>query len=73
MATPPNSVWMIRLYRDDSLTPVIYENVKHVFWTVNNSVLVLAQYQQDGSHRYFSWPRERFCWYQIERTNQAAA
>lgn len=67
MPTPPNSRWQLSLYRDDSLTPVIYENVKHVFWTAANTVLVVAQYKADGSHQYFSWPRERFCWYRLER------
>jgi hypothetical protein len=68
MPTPPDSRWLLRIYRDDSLTPVIYENVKHVFWTVNNTVLTLAQYKEDGSHQYFSWPRERITWYHLERT-----
>lgn len=68
MPTPADARWTLRLYRDDSLTPVIYENVKHVFWTAGNTVLNIAQYKEDGSHHYFTWPRERFCWHHLERT-----
>ena len=69
MPTPPNAQWLVRIYRDDSLTPVIYTEVKHLFWTCNNTVLVIAQYNTIGiGHHYINWPRERFCWYQIERS-----
>jgi hypothetical protein len=56
------------LYRDDSTTQVVYENVKAVFWTAGNSVLVVSQYTdaQTGAHRYIHWPRERFCWFKDE-------
>jgi len=57
----------ITLYRDDSTTQVVYDRVKHFFWTANNSVLVIAQYSADGqSHYYIHWPRERFCWFKDE-------
>ena len=53
------------LYRDDSTVQVIYENVKAIFWTAGNSVLVISQYIdiKSGKHRYIHWPRERFCWF----------
>lgn len=64
----------ITLYRDDSTTQVVYDFVKHFFWTANGSVLVIAQYAQDGGiesilgdHRYIHWPRERFCWFKDEK------
>jgi hypothetical protein len=59
----------ITLYRDDSTTQVVYEDVKHTFWTADNTVFVLAQYtdKATGAHRYIHWPRERprerFCWF----------
>lgn len=55
----------VTLYRDDSTTQVIFENVKHVFWTAGNTVLVIAQYTdvETGAHHYIHWPRERFCWF----------
>ncbi len=59
----------ITLYRDDSTTQVVYENVKHWFWTATNSVLVIAQITDvtSGAHRYINWPRERFCWFKEEK------
>lgn len=57
----------LTLYRDDSTTQVVFENVKHFFWTAGNTVLVVAQFIGEGSaHRYIHWPRERFCWFKDE-------
>jgi hypothetical protein len=55
----------LTIYRDDSTISVVYDNVKHFFWTANNTVLVIAQYtdQANGDHRYIHWPRERICWF----------
>lgn len=59
----------VTLYRDDSTTQVVFDNVKHWFWTANNTVLVVAQLTggPDGEHRYVNWPRERFCWFKDEK------
>lgn len=59
----------ITLYRDDATTPVVFENVKHFFWTADNSVLVIAQLSNvdTGEHHYVHWPRERFCWFKHEK------
>lgn len=58
---------VVTLYRDDSTVQVVYDRVKTVFWTANNSVLVISRYR-DGStdHYYVHWPRERFCWFKDE-------
>lgn len=55
----------LKLYRDDSTAPVVFERVKHFFWTSNNTVLVIAQVTdiETGAHEYIHWPRERFCWF----------
>lgn len=53
----------LTLYRDDSTVQVVYENVKAVFWTAGNTVLVISQYTTAPAHRYIHWPRERFCWF----------
>jgi hypothetical protein len=55
----------LTLYRDDSTVQVVYERVKAVFWTANNSVLVISQYADlsTAAHRYIHWPRERLCWF----------
>jgi hypothetical protein len=60
----------ITVYRDDSTVQVVYENVKHVFWTANNTVLVIAQYTDvtTGKHRYIHWLRERICWFKDEKS-----
>ena len=65
----------VTIYRDDSTTQVRYENVKHVFWTADNSVLVIAQYSdlETGAHHYIHWPRERVCWFKdvpVERSSK---
>lgn len=58
----------VTLYRDDSTVQVVFENVKTVFWTANNTVLVISRYikADDSSHYYIHWPRERFCWFKDE-------
>lgn len=58
----------LTLYRDDSTTQVVFEGVKHWFWTASNTVLVIAQYTgaSGKDHRYINWPRERFCWFKDE-------
>lgn len=59
----------LTLYRDDSTTQVVFDNVKHFFWTVNGSVLTIAQFTNldTGEHKYIHWPRERFCWFKDEK------
>ena len=58
----------LTLYRDDSTTQVVFEKVKHFFWTAGNTVLTIAQYtnEETGAHKSIHWPRERFCWYKDE-------
>lgn len=69
----------LTLYRDDSTAQVVFEHVKHWFWTANNTVLVIAQLSPPAPgatptrppgqnlHHYIMWPRERFCWFKDER------
>lgn len=59
----------ITLYRDDSTTQVVFENVKHFFFTAGNTVLTIAQFTNldTGAHKYIHWPRERFCWFKDEK------
>jgi len=61
------SAYRVTIYRDDSTTTVVYDNVKHVFWTASNTVLVIAKYNDDGSHYYIHWPREQVCWFKVEK------
>ena len=54
----------LTIYRDDTVQ-VVYERVKAVFWTANNSVLVVSRYNADTGDldHHIHWPRERFCWF----------
>lgn len=63
----------ITLYRDDSTSQVVFENVKAFFWVANNSVLVISQYIERGKpgHHYIHWPRERFCWFRDSGEQQS--
>lgn len=62
----------LTIYRDDSTVQVVYDNVKHFFWTAGNTVLTVAQHVGPGAaeHRYIHWPRERFCWFKDEKVAQ---
>lgn len=59
--------WRLSLYRDDSETTVVIDRVKHAFMTAGNTILTVAAYASDGSHFYINWPRERVCWWKLER------
>jgi hypothetical protein len=63
----------LTIYRDDSTVQVAYENVKAVFWTAGNTVLVISQYTnvETGAHRYIHWSRERVCWFKDEPQGRA--
>lgn len=66
--TFPPGTRKLTLYRDDSTTQVVFDNVKHFFFTAGNSILTIAQYTDpNGAHRYIHWPRERFCWFKDEK------
>lgn len=54
----------VTIYRDDSTVQVVYKDVKAVFWTAGNTVLVISRYSdKHAGHFYVHWPRERFCWF----------
>lgn len=63
----PAQVWRVSLYRDDSETTVVVDNVKHAFMTAGNTVLTVAYYTGDGGHAYLNYPRERLAWWRVER------
>lgn len=58
----------VTIYRDDSTVQVTYSQVKAVFWTAGNTVLVISRYESNKGegHYYIHWPRERFCWFKDE-------
>ncbi len=66
MATADDPIYRtVTIYRDDSTVQVVYDRVKSVFWTADNTVLVIARMDkgEDKKHHYIHWPRERFCWF----------
>lgn len=65
--------YTVVVYRDDSVTRVVYEDVKHVFMTCDNTILTIAQYDDDGSHHYINWLREHFVWFKVERQEKEGA
>ena len=67
------SLFEVTLYRDDSTAKVVYRNVKHWFWTADNSTLVLAVVTDlvTGKHRYVHWLRESLCWFKAEEQTDA--
>lgn len=56
----------VTVYREDSVSQVVYENVKHCFWTCSGTVLTIAVVREDGSHYYVNWLREKVAWYKEE-------
>jgi hypothetical protein len=57
----------VTLYRDDSTIQVVYDDVKTLFWTADNTVLVIVRYYGDGpEHYYVHWMREKICWFKDE-------
>lgn len=61
--------WRVSLYRDDSETTVVVDNVKHAFMTCGNTVLTIAFYDNAGAHHYLNYPRERLAWWRVERVS----
>ena len=67
---PVTRTWRVKIYRDGSTTPIVYEDVKHAFWTSDNTVFVIAQLSngpQQEAHHYVHWLREHFVWYRLDR------
>lgn len=66
------SLGTVGIYRDDSVTPVIYENVEHIFMTANDTIITIAQVADlsTGRHRYVNWPREAVKWFYYEKPDE---
>lgn len=67
----------VTVYREDSVSQVVYENVKHCFWTAGGTVLTIAvvrptgddepRISLPGDHYYINWMREKIAWYKEEQ------
>ena len=65
-------VWTIKIYRRDSETPVVYEDVKHFWW--EDWRLVVSQYRSaDGpEHDYWIWPRDLISHVKVGKSTEKA-
>lgn len=52
-------LYTVRIYRRDSETVVLYERVKHTWWSNRGSILVVSQLRNIGQdeHDYWEWPK----------------
>lgn len=57
-----NKRYRVRIFPDDETTDLIYENVTHVFWEANNTILTICL---PDDNRHAHWPRERIRHYDI--------
>jgi hypothetical protein len=58
----------VTIYRNDSQTPVVYDNVKHE-WS-DGRVYVVSQYTHtpdQKTHHYWKWPWARISHVKVER------
>lgn len=59
--------WKVTIYRTDSHTPVIYENVKHAWWEGDNYVVSCLK-AGGPEHYYWTWPGKSISHVREERT-----
>ena len=62
-----NKLWVLTLYRRDSETPVVYENVKHFWWEEWRLVISVVKTLETGEHFYWIWPRDLISHVKVER------
>lgn len=62
-----SDLYVCRVYRRSGGDCQIYEDVKHVWWTADSSVLVIVQYTNHDrtAWRNISWLREVIDWYTL--------
>lgn len=60
-------LYVCRIFRRSGGDCQIYEDVKHVWWTADSSVLVIVQYTntERTAWRNISWLREVIDWYTL--------
>lgn len=55
--------YRVRIFRDDELTDVVYENVTHCFWTAKGTVLTICL---PDKNKHAMWLREQICHFDVE-------
>jgi len=59
------TLYKCRVYLDGANDPQVYDNVKHVWFKANNTVMVILHYYDEKTYRYISLMRERVVWYSL--------
>ena len=60
-------LWVVTIYRRDSETPVVYENVKHFWWEDWRLVVSVIKTAETGEHFYWIWPCDLISHTKVER------
>lgn len=58
-------LYKCRVYLDNANDIQVYDNVKHVWFKANNTVMVILHYYDEKHYRYVSIMRERVVWYSM--------
>ncbi len=60
--------YSVKIYRRDSESVVVYEHVKHAWWT-NRGIFVVSVLRDlaKPDHDYWEWPREQIDHIKIEK------
>ena len=59
------TLYKCRVYMDGANDIQVYDNVKHVWFKANNTVMVILHYYDEKNYRYISIMRERVVWYSL--------
>jgi hypothetical protein len=59
------TLYTVRVYLDGANDIQVYDNVKHVWFKANSTVLVILHYYDEKTYRYVSIMRERVVWYSM--------
>lgn len=69
MPTVAKHRYTVRIFPEDETTKIVYENVTHVFWEANGTVLVLCL--PSGKHAH--WLREWIRHYDVTEEGEEHA
>jgi len=59
--------WKVTIYRRDSETPVVLENVKHCWWEDGGARFVVSVFTEPPDHYYIAYPVELISHTKVER------
>ena len=62
-----DQIWRVTIYRNDSTTPVVIENVKHTWWEDSGARLVVSVFSEAPVHYYLQYPVQLISHVKVER------